>query len=206
MISGWCWYLAGQTILAQHPRDMRMSYEDVTDIFHCVRIIYSMYIESRHNVQSDSNPSYCHLVQMQYEMIVLIISTGMWKSAPPWLKVEAVCFHHALHSRPWQLLHTILHRTDPIIFPLTLQTIIIAPMMSIWGKGGQCFMSFFQCSDAEGWVTRRHPPVKSCVIFIQPFISNGSLSEQLEDNLGGNWLTQAHLKNGYELVWLCLCL
>jgi len=61
-------------------------------------------------------------------------------------------------------------------------------------------MSFFQCSDAEGWVTRRHPPVKSCVIFIQPFISNGSLSEQLEDNLGGNRLTQAHLKNGYELV------
>jgi len=34
-----------------------------------------------------------------------------------------------------QLLHTILHRTDLIIFPLTLQTITIAPMMSIWGKG-----------------------------------------------------------------------
>ena len=30
-----------------------------------------------------------------------------------------------------QLLHTILHRTNLIIFPLTLQTIIIAPMMSI---------------------------------------------------------------------------
>ena len=29
------------------------------------------------------------------------------------------------------LLHTTLHRTDLIIFPLTLQTIIIAPMMSI---------------------------------------------------------------------------
>jgi len=40
----------------------------------------------------------------------------------------------ALHCA--QLLHTILHRTDLIIFPLTLQTIIIAPMMSIWGKGG----------------------------------------------------------------------
>jgi len=39
----------------------------------------------------------------------------------------------ALHCA--QLLHTILHRTDLIIFPLTLQTIIIAPMMSIWGKG-----------------------------------------------------------------------
>jgi len=29
-----------------------------------------------------------------------------------------------------------LHRTDLIIFPLTLQTITIAPMMSVWGKGG----------------------------------------------------------------------
>jgi len=28
-------------------------------------------------------------------------------------------------------LHTILHRTDLIIFPLTLQTITTAPMMSI---------------------------------------------------------------------------
>jgi len=35
----------------------------------------------------------------------------------------------ALHCA--QLLHTILHRTDLIIFPLSLQTIIIAPMMSI---------------------------------------------------------------------------
>jgi len=32
-------------------------------------------------------------------------------------------------------LHTILHSTDQIIFPLTLQTITIAPIMSIWGKG-----------------------------------------------------------------------
>jgi len=40
----------------------------------------------------------------------------------------------ALHCA--QLLHTILHRTHLIIFPLTLQTITIAPMMSIWGKGG----------------------------------------------------------------------
>jgi len=35
-----------------------------------------------------------------------------------------------------QLLCTILHRTDLIIFPLTLQTITIAPLMAIWGKGG----------------------------------------------------------------------
>ena len=39
----------------------------------------------------------------------------------------------ALHCA--QLLRTILHITDLIIFPLTLQTITIAPMMSIWGKG-----------------------------------------------------------------------
>jgi len=34
-----------------------------------------------------------------------------------------------------QLLHKILHRTDLIIFPLTLKTIIITPMMSVSGKG-----------------------------------------------------------------------
>ena len=43
----------------------------------------------------------------------------------------------ALHCA--QLLHTILHRTDLTIFPLNLQTIIIAPMMSIWGKGTRCY-------------------------------------------------------------------
>ena len=35
----------------------------------------------------------------------------------------------ALHYA--QLLHTILYRTDLIIFPLALQTITIAPMMAI---------------------------------------------------------------------------
>ena len=35
-----------------------------------------------------------------------------------------------------QLLHTILHRTDLIVFPLSLQTITTSPMMSIWVKGG----------------------------------------------------------------------
>jgi len=33
-----------------------------------------------------------------------------------------------------RLLYTILHGTNLIIFPLTLHTIVIAPMMSIWGK------------------------------------------------------------------------
>jgi len=36
---------------------------------------------------------------------------------------------YALHCA--QLLHTILRRTDLIIFPLTVQTNTIAPMMSI---------------------------------------------------------------------------
>jgi len=40
-----------------------------------------------------------------------------------------------------QLLRTILHRTNPIIFPFTFQTIIIAPMMFIWGKGALLFMN-----------------------------------------------------------------
>ena len=41
-----------------------------------------------------------------------------------------VCASHCA-----QLWHTILHRTDLIVFPLTLQTITTTPMMSIWGKG-----------------------------------------------------------------------
>jgi len=41
-----------------------------------------------------------------------------------------VCASHCA-----QLLYTILHRTDLIVFTLTLQTITTAPMMSIWGKG-----------------------------------------------------------------------
>jgi len=41
-----------------------------------------------------------------------------------------VCASHCA-----QLLHTILHRTDLTVFPLTFQTITTARMMSIWGKG-----------------------------------------------------------------------
>ena len=43
---------------------------------------------------------------------------------------------HVCASHYAQLLCIILHRTDLIIFPLALQTITIAPMMSIWGNGG----------------------------------------------------------------------
>jgi len=41
----------------------------------------------------------------------------------------------SVHMHCAQFLQTILHRTDLIIFPVTLQTIIIAPMMSVSGKG-----------------------------------------------------------------------
>ena len=68
------------------------------------------------------------------------LSTVKW--AHQWDKTQSrellVCSYVcALHCA--QLLHTILHRTDLIVFPLTLQTITIAPMLSIWGKGrGLC--------------------------------------------------------------------
>jgi len=63
------------------------------------------------------------------------LSTVKWAQ---WDKTQSrdllVCSYVcALHCA--QLLHTILHRTDLIIFPLTLQTITTSPMMSIWGKG-----------------------------------------------------------------------
>jgi len=45
------------------------------------------------------------------------------------MSVHVCALHCAL------LLHTILHRTHLINFPLTPQTINIAPTMSIWGKG-----------------------------------------------------------------------
>jgi len=64
------------------------------------------------------------------------LSTVKWAQ---WDKIQSrellVCSYVcALHCA--QLLHTILHRTDLIVAPLTLQTITSAPMMSIWGKGG----------------------------------------------------------------------
>ena len=64
------------------------------------------------------------------------LSTVKWAQ---WDKTQSrdllVCSYVcALHCA--RLLHTILHRTDLIIFPLTLQTITTTPMMSIWGKGG----------------------------------------------------------------------
>jgi len=60
----------------------------------------------------------------------------------------------ALHSA--QLLHTILHRTDLIIFPFTLQTITIVPMMSTWGKGAIYIHNVSQ---------KNVPPLQLAIIF-----------------------------------------
>ena len=61
------------------------------------------------------------------------LSTVKWAQ---WVKTQSrellVC-SYVCASHCAQLLRTILHRTDLIIFPLTLQTITIAPMMSTWG-------------------------------------------------------------------------
>ena len=79
---------------------------------------------------------------MQYTVIQKIhtytkmnLSTGKWTQ---WDKTQSrellglfICVCNAL----CQLLRTILHRTDLKIFPLNLQTITIAEIMSIWGKG-----------------------------------------------------------------------
>jgi len=62
------------------------------------------------------------------------LSTVKWaqwdKTQSRELLSQFIC---ALHCA--QVLRTILHTTDLIIFPLTLQTFTIAPMMSVWGTG-----------------------------------------------------------------------
>ena len=88
---------------------------------------------------------------MQYTVIQKIIHTEKWSKHSEMGPVRQNNFQRtvrsvhtyvcALHCA--QLLHTILHRTDLIIIPLTLQTITIAPMISIWGKWGT--LSFKNC-------------------------------------------------------------
>ena len=67
------------------------------------------------------------------KMNLSTVKWAQWDKTQSWelLVCSYVCASHCA-----QLLHTILHRTDLIVFPLTLQTITTAPMMSIWGKGG----------------------------------------------------------------------
>ena len=46
----------------------------------------------------------------------------------------------------------LLHRTDLIIFPVTLQTITTALMMSIWGKGGFQQQQLLCVMNGKYWV------------------------------------------------------
>jgi len=62
-------------------------------------------------------------------------STAKWAQWDKTQSRELLVCSYVCASHCAQLLHTILHRTDPIVFPLTLQTITTARMMSIWGKG-----------------------------------------------------------------------
>jgi len=60
-------------------------------------------------------------------------------------------------------MHTILHRTDLIVFSRTLQTITTAPMMSIRGKGGKqsrLMPAMYQCPSSWQISSRS---VKQCV-------------------------------------------
>ena len=68
----------------------------------------------------------------QYKNESSTVKWAQWDKTQSWelLVCSYVCASHCA-----QLLHTILHRTDLIVFPLTLQTITTARMMSIWGKG-----------------------------------------------------------------------
>jgi len=65
------------------------------------------------------------------------LSTVKWAQWDKTQSRELLVCSYACASHCAQLLHTILHRTDLIVFPLTLQTITTTPMMSIWGKGAQ---------------------------------------------------------------------
>jgi len=62
-------------------------------------------------------------------------STVKWAQWDKTQSRELLVCSYVCASPCAQLLHTILHRTDLIVFPLTLQTITTSPMMSIWRKG-----------------------------------------------------------------------
>jgi len=64
------------------------------------------------------------------------LSTVKWAQWDKTQSRELCVCSYVCASHCAQLLHTILHRTDLIVFRLTLQTITTTPMMSIWGKGG----------------------------------------------------------------------
>ena len=62
-------------------------------------------------------------------------STVKWAQWDKTQSRELLVCSNVCASHCAQLLHTILYRTDLIVFPLTLQAITTAWMMSIWGRG-----------------------------------------------------------------------
>jgi len=90
-----------------------------------------------------------------------------------------------------QLLHTILHSTDLTIFPLALQTITVAPMMSIWGKGSRLYRAYniyiVPCRDiqsAQIYMTRFYLQITPCM----PFFANVHQRRQPLTEVEGIWL------------------
>jgi len=88
----------------------------------------------------------------------------------------------ALHCA--QLLCTILHRTDLIIFPLTLQTIAIAPMMSIWGKAVHTEYGALRCVALRCGIRCRRTlslgwPFLEHGAFLNTYISQGRIATRL---------------------------
>jgi len=103
-----------------------------------------------------------------------------------------------------QLLCTILHRTDLIIFPLTLQTITIALTMSIWGKGilnacclhqfilgrqaNSCSPPFFEMvitvsSDVDHLQTDQIMSERWRLLYFLPVTSKGNVADYLHGML-----------------------
>jgi len=75
------------------------------------------------------------------------LSTGKWAQWDKTQSWELLGLFICVCIAPCTI-DTILHRTHLIIFPLTLQTITIAPMMSIWGKGEVLWAEYQQAAAA----------------------------------------------------------
>jgi len=91
----------------------------------------------------------------------------------------------ALHCA--QLLHIILHITYLLIFALTLQTIIIAPMMSVWGKGDASHCNEEQTGTTKFWfvVSTLQVMVHKTHPFIPPQLPWHSFREMKTSSEGG---------------------
>jgi len=90
---------------------------------------------------------------IQYAVIHNIqinLSTVKWAQWDKTQSRELLGLSHVCALHCAQLLHTILHRTDLIIFPHTLHTITIAPMMSTWRKGALVGKDYLPITASSG--------------------------------------------------------